>query len=140
MAGFRSTLVVAVFAAMMSGVVHAAETRSGMPHAHWMAPIAAQKRPNPVTADAASIARGKALFEANCVSCHGAGGRGDGPAASALKPRPADLVQMGPGHSDGDFAWKIAEGKAPMPGFKSSLNEAQIWDLVNYVKRGLAAK
>jgi len=39
--------------------------------AHWMAPDKAAKRPNPVKADKASVARGKKLFEANCASCHG---------------------------------------------------------------------
>jgi mono/diheme cytochrome c family protein len=43
---------------------------------------------------------------------------------------------MGPGHSDGDFAWKIAEGRGPMPPWKAVLNESQIWDVVNYIKRG----
>ncbi len=130
---------VATLAASVSGFTVAAGGPAGAPHDHWMAPADAQMRPNPVKADPASLERGKRLFEVNCVSCHGAGGRGDGPAGQTLKPRPADLVRMAPGHSDGDFAWKIAEGKAPMPGFKVSLSETQIWDLVNYVKRGLGA-
>jgi len=111
--------------------------KAAAPHDHWMAPTDAAKRPNPVKADRASLERGKKLFEANCVVCHGQGGRGDGSGAKDLDPRPADLVRMGPGHSDGDFAWKIAEGRTPMPPFKSSLSEAQIWDVVNYIKRGL---
>ena len=32
------------------------------------------------------------LWDANCAACHGAQGRGDGPAAAWLRPRPADLV------------------------------------------------
>ncbi|UCH54119.1 MAG: c-type cytochrome [Pseudomonadota bacterium] len=125
-----------------SAAVHADGKKAAEPHAHghWMAPMDEQKRPNPVKADHISLERGKKLFEENCVSCHGTGGRGDGPAGKALKPRPADLVQMRSHHPDGDFAWKIAEGKAPMPGFKATLNESQIWDLVNYVKRGLPAQ
>ena len=37
---------------------------------------------------------GKAMFEQYCAVCHGAGGQGDGAAASALKKRPADLTQL----------------------------------------------
>lgn len=38
--------------------------------------------------------RGPELFKAHCAVCHGAGGKGDGPMASALKTRPADLTLL----------------------------------------------
>ena len=38
-----------------------------------------------------SLARGKALFEQNCVPCHGATGAGDGPAAKKIVPPPAAI-------------------------------------------------
>lgn len=42
----------------------------------------------PDTGDAVLGAR---LYRTHCASCHGADGRGDGPAAAALRPRPPDL-------------------------------------------------
>jgi mono/diheme cytochrome c family protein len=39
----------------------------------------------------ARLARGRAVYAVHCTSCHGPEGRGDGPAAGALDPRPADL-------------------------------------------------
>jgi mono/diheme cytochrome c family protein len=102
--------------------------------AHWMAPDDAAKRKNPVATSAASIERGKQLFQVNCASCHGAAGKGDGPAGVALNPKPTNLAAMAGGHADGDFAWKIANGRGPMPGWKSVLSEAQIWDAVNYIQ------
>lgn len=35
---------------------------------------------------------GKAAFEVNCSSCHGMAGKGDGPIAAALNPRPRDFT------------------------------------------------
>jgi high-affinity iron transporter len=37
------------------------------------------------------VTRGAALFAANCAACHGAQGRGDGPAARGLDPAPANF-------------------------------------------------
>jgi mono/diheme cytochrome c family protein len=37
---------------------------------------------------------GEEMFQAYCASCHGRSGKGDGPAARALKTRPADLTQL----------------------------------------------
>jgi cbb3-type cytochrome c oxidase subunit I len=38
------------------------------------------------------VSRGKSLFAANCASCHGAAGLGDGKASTSLLPRPANLT------------------------------------------------
>lgn len=37
---------------------------------------------------------GAALFSENCAACHGASGKGDGPAAEGLSPHPADLTRI----------------------------------------------
>jgi len=37
---------------------------------------------------------GRALYVRYCASCHGMGGRGDGPASKALRQRPADLTRV----------------------------------------------
>ena len=38
---------------------------------------------------------GDQLYKEFCAACHGIDGRGDGPAASALKANPTDLTQIG---------------------------------------------
>jgi mono/diheme cytochrome c family protein len=37
---------------------------------------------------------GRQMYDAYCASCHGQGGKGNGPAASALKTPPTDLTQL----------------------------------------------
>jgi len=102
---------------------------------HWMAPPQQAKRHNPVPPTPASTARGEALFQAHCASCHGVKGEGDGPAAAGLSPRPANLKEMSAHHSDGDLAWKIATGRGAMPAWKGNLKLKQIWDVVNFIRR-----
>ena len=36
------------------------------------------------------LERGRTLYKTHCAACHGEGGKGDGPAASAMKPPPRD--------------------------------------------------
>ena len=37
---------------------------------------------------------GQQMFTSYCAPCHGRAGKGDGPAAPALNPKPADLTQL----------------------------------------------
>lgn len=45
-------------------------------------------------------AEGAAFFAANCTSCHGAAGRGDGPLAAGLTPKPTNLTLLSQGNGD----------------------------------------
>lgn len=101
---------------------------------HWASPKEAAAKPNPIKSNAASIGRGKKSYYQFCSSCHGAKAMGDGPAGAALNPKPTNLKAMSGGHPDGDFAWKIANGRGAMPAWKGLLKENQIWDLVNFIQ------
>lgn len=108
--------------------------------AHWAAPADAAHRTNPVPPSEQSVSNGRQIYQTNCASCHGAEGEGDGPAGKALKPPAANLKVMAPQHSDGDLAWKIAEGRGAMPPWKGTLSENDIWDVVNYIKQFASTK
>lgn len=38
-------------------------------------------------------------------------------------------------HSDGDFFWKINEGRGQMPSFKDELSDEEKWYIINYIKQ-----
>lgn len=124
------------------------DDHNGHPHRHaeWIPPPAqyASMRGDRWTNDEA-IARGKKLFKTNCELCHGADGRGTGPAAKGLPHAPADLTNhfhMKPGDGDAYLFWRVSEGgrvepfksmKSTMPAFKTVLSEEQRWDVLAYV-------
>jgi len=56
----------------------------------------------PVPPNSTSIASGKEMFLEYCAACHGQDAKGGGPAATALKKRPADLTQLS-AHNGGKF-------------------------------------
>lgn len=41
---------------------------------------------------------GVGMFRGYCAPCHGTSGKGDGPAAAALNPKPANLTEFGKRH------------------------------------------
>jgi copper resistance protein D len=87
--------------------------------------------------NALSIASGLHLYGEHCAVCHGAEGYGDGPAAAALRPRPADLTAKHTAdHTAGDLFWWLTHGKqgTAMPGFQDRLSEEERWDLINVVR------
>lgn len=108
----------------------------------WEAPPRKAREPNPLGPSRTNLQRGKELYTANCVVCHGDGAKGDGPAAAALQPRPRDLTATDVrDHSDGALFWKISEGRAPMPGFKSALPDDDRWRVVLHLRSlGLRAR
>lgn len=52
---------------------------------------------------------GRDSFELYCASCHGSGGRGDGPVARELRTRPADLTALAR-RNDGAFPGEAVRG------------------------------
>jgi mono/diheme cytochrome c family protein len=110
------------------------DSKKGEDQGHWSAPEEAMKRKNPIPGSTNSINRGRDLYSSNCLSCHGENAEGDGPAADMITPKPANLRNMSGTHSDGYFAWKIENGRDPMPAWKNILTKEQIWDLVNYIQ------
>ena len=83
-----------------------------------------------------SLARGAEVYQANCASCHGALGGGDGPAAGGLDPKPANL-SLGDALVDQsplDFYRRITIGVVgtSMPSFELQLPAQDRWAAALY--------
>jgi mono/diheme cytochrome c family protein len=97
---------------------------------------------NPISADQASLERGKLLYELNCNLCHGPQGKGDGSVAAELTRKPTDLTSDRiKAFSDGDIFLVITNGVNPgagvkggMPALRENLSVGDRWDVVNYVR------
>ena len=102
-----------------------------------------------------TIANGKASYLANCASCHGVSGMGDGSVAEYLTVKPTDLTKIGTydgGEFPFDAIYKVVDGRSvaghgsremPVwgPAFKGMDDEAgkqvikeKIVELVYYLK------
>jgi copper transport protein len=93
---------------------------------------------NPLSATTEVLASGKQIYQQSCVTCHGDGGRGDGPAARTLPGLPADFTQQHFAlHTDLEvFGW-IKNGKpgTVMPAFGEQLDDEQIWQVITYIRQ-----
>ena len=90
-----------------------------------------------------SLANAQMIFGSECTDCHGDDGRTPTDIGRGLYPRAPNLgtaeVQ---GWSDHEVFWIIRNGirLSGMPAFGKQLTNAEIWDLVRYVKSLQAPK
>ena len=129
----KFTAALALLLAAASVTVY---TRADDPSAQkWDAPARAARKKNPITADASSVSIGKTVYVAQCLSCHGPAGKGDGPASRDINPKPHDISDPKiMEQSDGALFWKISTGKSPMPTFEKLISENDRWNVINYVR------
>ena len=141
--------------------MHPATKRLGhrLVHAHTLALVAfvivsvasltraqlvAQSSVTPAAASAV-VERGRTVYQARCVECHGVSGRGDGPAAAHLTPAPRDLTsakykirttETGSLPTDDDLVRSVSLGLAgsAMPAWGTLVSASEIRDVVGYLK------
>jgi len=91
-------------------------------------------------------ADGKTSYDTYCASCHGTEGRGDGPIAEALHPRPTNFQDaqywrgLGPG-GDINILRAIKKGGSAtdhstnMPAWEPVLTDDQVNEIIAYLRR-----
>lgn len=83
----------------------------------------------------------KATFTTVCSTCHGPAGKGDGPAAAALNPKPANFTDPAfwAARTDDQVKKAIkgggpAVGKSPSMPPNPAMTDAQLAEMVAYLK------
>jgi len=109
-----------------------------------VAPIAIPNRPGSSPEERrAAIDRGEKSYRRHCASCHGKDGAGDGPAAVFFSPRPRNFLRgnfrfrstpVGNPPLNADLFRSIRRGVGPSMPAWPQLSDAQVWDLVEFVK------
>lgn len=110
--------------------------KGGYAQTEWNAPVFTDTLKSAFAFDSKIIAEGRKVYESMCWSCHGLEGKGDGPAAAAIDPKPADhssgKVQQ---QKDGNIYWKISTGRGAMQPYGKTLTSKQRWALVSYIRQ-----
>ena len=89
---------IVVFSALIASVVFVGCTSDKAPAAPEQeaaktpAPTAAPAAPSEPVAAKSPTEEAQEIFQARCVTCHGANGKGDGPGSAALNPKPRDYT------------------------------------------------
>ncbi len=107
------------------------------------------QQPDRVDWDGGDVGQGNALFALHCATCHGGDGKGEGPAAIALNPKPRDLtegtfyIDANDNNETGesiDLARVILVGTGPfggseaMQGWSETLSVDEVRHLVAFVE------
>ena len=89
--------------------------------------------------------RGRAVYDKHCTECHGTAGKGDGPSAFHVAPRPRDFstgrykirsTETGSVPTDEDVIRSVRQGLygTAMPAWDRILSDTDIQDVVAYIK------
>ena len=127
---------------MAAGCARRAGTGAGASMTPSFLEVTIARRPAP---SPATVERGKRVYRANCVQCHGENGAGDGFGAPFLVPPPRDFTTAefkfrttagGELPTDEDLFRTISRGASGtgMPPWAYLLSADDRWALVDYVK------
>jgi mono/diheme cytochrome c family protein len=85
--------------------------------------------------------KGQLIFKERCAGCHGDAGKGDGPVAAALVPRPANLAEPSAESKDDGFLFNVIKEGGPavgrakgMPPWKQALSDAEVMNVAAFVR------
>lgn len=83
-------------------------------------------------ADPQAADMGRAEYMSACASCHGVGGKGDGPVAAALVKKPSDLTTLARRNGGAlpvQLVWEMIDGRSQVPlgSFAHGSRDMPVW-------------
>lgn len=99
---------------------------------HGIVPLAREipkDEKEPIKVNMAKAKRGKKVYEANCMSCHGPKGLG-----SEEKGGPRNLVKAVQSVQHFKFFIMVSKWQGEMPGWKSPLTDNDVENVKEYIK------
>ena len=108
----------------------------------WLIPPGGrdEKSPIPASGVAAAVTKGKTVYTANCVQCHGANGKGTGQDTNYATDLTDDFrTEL---NTEGVLFYKVWNGHSiqlrteviDMPAFEGKLSKDEAWAIVEYLK------
>jgi len=96
-------------------------------------PADKKAKASPLLFNNAAVKDGEAIYNKNCISCHGNPSKAN--YQKSMSPVPGDPAEEKfQKNSDGELFYKIGAGNAVMPMFKNVLSEEDRWKLVGYIR------
>jgi len=96
----------------------------------------APKQSNPMQPTVENLTAGARAYEQNCSFCHGGAAQRISRMRTKFNPPVPQIVSHIPGDPDANLFWIVKHGirMTGMPAWDGILNDAQIWQIVAFVK------
>jgi mono/diheme cytochrome c family protein len=130
---------------LYAGFYNVAATHQHLAPTYWLLQIGlresierhARRVEAPHSADDAMLERGRTLYAAHCVQCHGAPGVAPRPFALGLTPLPKNLGPIARERSAGELYWVIKNGikMTGMPAWEFRFSESDLWAVTAFVRQ-----
>lgn len=98
------------------------------------AELAARRGPNPLPADAATLAKGKWVFDNYCIVCHGPEAAGNGEVTKFFPAPPSLMRQKVRDYTDARIFHVPTRGQNSMPSYAKQIEPQETWAVVHYIR------
>jgi mono/diheme cytochrome c family protein len=143
--GLAAGAIIVGAVVLYAGFYNIAATHQHLRPTYWLLEIGlresierhARKVDVPNLEDETLLERGRTLFAAQCVQCHGAPGVAPQPFALGLTPLPKNLAPIARERSAAELYWVVKSGikMTGMPAWEFRLAERDLWAVTAYVRR-----